>query len=504
MATSNDANPANHGSLKAQATPTWTDEHVEGDVQDFVESTFASRYTAEPLLKNQMPPHGMPANIVYQLCTDLRTLDANPRLNLASFVTTWMEPEAEKLIMDSLNVNFVDAEEYPSSQEIMNRCVEMLAKLTHSPAPEGEAVGSATIGSSEAILLGALAMKKRWQLLPRIANRDKADMQKPNLVIGAEAHVCWDKFCRYFDVDQRKVPVAEGRYCATAELMETFIDENTIGVVAVLGSTYTGEFEDVEAMDAMLGEVNKRTGWDLVLHVDAASGGFIAPFLYPDLKWDFRLERLASINISGHKYGLVYPGLGWVIWRSAEYLPEEMIFWDNYLGTKERSITLNFSRGAFNIVAQYYQFMRLGFGGYRKIMTNLRTIADRLQAQLCKTGHFEILSKEVGVPLVAFRLNKVTVDGKCVDRSYDEYDLADRVRMNGWVIPAYTMPEDAEHVKLLRIVVREDLSMPMVDLLVQHLVLALKWLDSHFIVSRDKMTEQARQDLRENPPMKPC
>lgn len=479
----------------AEIIPTWRMEDAEReDVDDFVESTFASRYTASPIAKNKLPQFGAPANVVYQLIRDIRQLDATPSLNLASFVTTWMEPEAEKLMLESMNVNYVDAEEYPSSTEIQNRCVSMLSKLYHSPSVpdhgKGDPVGTATVGSSEAIMLGALAMKKRWQ-----ARRAEVglDTTKPNLVMGAQTHICWQKFCRYFDVEERYVPVEEGRYCATAELMKPLIDENTIGVACVFGSTYTGEFEDVKSIDAMLSEVNAANDWAVPIHVDGASGAMVAPFLFPDLVWDFRLPNVVSINISGHKYGLVYPGLGWVVWRDAEHLPSSIVFEENYLGSVERSITLNFSKGASQIIAQYYQFLRLGFNGYRKIMTNLHVIKKRLQAAVEKTGHFEILSQDVGVPLVAFRLKKaVGSDNKEHRRLYTEYDVADRLRMRGWVLPAYTMPANAEHVTLLRVTIREDLSMQMVDQLVADMENAIAWLDSHYIFTDQQLRSIAR------------
>lgn len=307
--------------------------HIQGkDVGDVVDCTFASRYMSEPIPKCVMPESSIPAKVVHQVIKDLRTLDARPNLNLASFVTTWMEPEADDLIMDSLNINFVDTDEYPSCQEISNRCVAMLAHLFHSPAVDelgrGDAVGAPTVGSSEAIMLCGLAMKKRWQ--ERRAGLG-LDTNKPNLVMGNQTHVCWEKFCRYWDVEARYIEVEEGRYCATPELIAAQCDENTIGVVAVFGSTYTGEFEDVEGLDKMVAKMNAENGWEIVIHVDGASGAMVAPFVYPDVKFDFRLDNVASINISGHKYGLVYPGLGWAVWRDADHLPESMVFYCDYL-----------------------------------------------------------------------------------------------------------------------------------------------------------------------------
>ena len=275
---------------------------------------------------------------------------------------------------------------------------------------------------------------------------------------------------------------------ATPELIASLCDENTIGVVSVFGSTYTGEFEDTKALDAMVTKLNKENGWELVIHVDGASGAMVAPFLYPQIKFDFRLPNVASINISGHEYGLVYPGLGWALWRDSKALPESMVFYCDYLGTVERSITLNFSRGASNVISQYYQLLRLGKEGYTKIMTNLNAISKHVRKAIEATGHFEILSQEVGVPLVAFKLNKVKGhDGKMHNRMYDEFQLADRMRMFGWVLPAYKMPEGAEHVKLMRITIREDFSMTMADLVIKKLIECIEWLDNHFTISKEQL-----------------
>ncbi|KAL4856151.1 Glutamate decarboxylase 1 [Chlorella vulgaris] len=483
----------------AERIPNLSPEMADPDnaVDDLLDSTFASRYTSTPMSKTTMPLHGAPAHVVYQLITDVRKLDATPALNLASFVTTWMEPEAEKLIHESLAVNYVDTVEYPSSTEIHNRCVTMLAKLWHSPSVPDEgpvdAVGTGCIGSSEAIMLGALSLKKKWEAKRKAEGKEAT---KPNLVMGAQVHVCWQKFCRYFDVEERYVPAEVGRYVATPELIRDLCDENTIGVAVVFGSTYNGEFEDVEGIDKVLSELNAKHDWGLSIHIDGASGAFVAPFLYPDLKWDFRLDNVASINASGHKYGLVYPGLGWIIWRDATHLPEAMVFWEAYLGTMERSITLNFSKPATNIIAQYYVFLRLGYSGYRKIMMNLDIIRKRLVNALSRTGHFEILSKDIGVPLVAFRLKTVTgSDGKEHHRLYDEFALSDRLRMRGWVLPAYSMPDNAGDVKLMRVTIREDFSIGMADMLVADIEDALKWLDTHFTFSREDINKIAQAQL---------
>jgi glutamate decarboxylase len=454
----------------------------------WVESAFASRYSAQPTPKDRLPDQQMPPNIAYQLIKDMRQLDSNPRLNLASFVTTWMEPEAEKLIQDSLNVNFVDMEEYPSSTEIQNRCVAMLASLYNAPGANLQnAVGTACIGSSEAIMLAGLAMKKRWQ--ERRKKEGKSDA-KPNLVMGYNVQVCWEKFTRYFDVEERFVPLTEDCYVTRPEEAVKMCDENTIGICGILGSTYTGHYEDIAKMDELVEKLNKETGWNIGIHVDGASGGMVAPFIHPDLVWDFRLKNVVSINTSGHKYGLVYPGIGWVVWRSKEFLPEALVFHVNYLGSDQPSFTLNFSKSAAPIIAQYYQFLRLGKEGYTKIMRNLTNIAAKLAEGVEETGHFKILSDPKCLPLVAFALiPKKDEHGNEKERPYNEFDVADKLRARGWVVPAYTMAPNIRHVKLLRCVIREDLSMSMVEELINDIKRVIEYLDNNIVLSKDEIEQ---------------
>lgn len=442
------------------------------DDDEYVDSTYATRFMTQPIPKNRIPDDGVPAHVAYQLIKDMRSLDSRPNLNVASFVTTWMEKEARELMQESLDINFVNTAEYPSCAEMSNRCLRMLAALLHSPSVTangtGDPVGAPCVGSSEAIMLCGLAMKKRWAERRARAGEDTG---APNLVMSAATHVCWEKFCRYWDVEPRYVLADDSRVAATPELLEAKCDDNTIGVVAILGTTYTGEFEDVQGIDAMVGRLNAANGWDLVVHVDAASGGMVAPFVYPDLRWDFRLARVVSVNISGHKYGLVYPGIGWALWRAPEYLPESMVFYEDYLGTLERTITLNFSRGASQIIGQYYQFLRLGMEGYQKIMMNLTGIAAYVRQRIESTRHFKIVSKEMGIPLVAFRLYPR------FKRLYSEDDVADRMRIDGWFVPSYSMPKGAEQLKLLRVTIREDFSMSMADSFLKSLTNALAHLD---------------------------
>ncbi|CCC07583.1 unnamed protein product [Sordaria macrospora k-hell] len=396
-----------------------------------------------------MPEDEMPKEVAYRMIKDELSLDGNPMLNLASFVTTYMEEEAEKLMTECLPKNFIDYEEYPQTADIQNRCVSMIGRLFHAPVKDSEAVGAvgtSTVGSSEAIMLAVLAMKKRWKN-KRIAEGKPHD--KPNLIMSSAVQVVWEKATRYFEVEEKLVYCTPDRYVIDPQETVDLVDENTIGICAILGTTYTGEYEDVKAVNDLL----VKKGLDTPIHVDAASGGFVAPFVVPDLEWDFRLERVVSINVSGHKYGLVYPGVGWVVWRSAEYLPQELVFNINYLGADQASFTLNFSKGASQVIGQYYQLIRLGKHGYRAIMSNLTRTADYLAESLAALG-FIIMSKKSGegLPLVAFRLKGDP------DRNYDEFALAHQLRVRGWVVPAYTMAPKTDGLKMLRIVVREDFS----------------------------------------------
>ncbi|KAA8529912.1 hypothetical protein F0562_034484 [Nyssa sinensis] len=438
----------------------------ESDVS--VHSTFASRYVRSSLPRFEMLENSIPKEAAFQIINDELMLDGNPRLNLASFVTTWMEPECDKLMMAAINKNYVDMDEYPVTTELQNRCVNMIAHLFNAPLGESEtAMGVGTVGSSEAIMLAGLAFKRKWQ------NKRKAEgkpYDKPNIVTGANVQVCWEKFANYFEVELKEVKLRAGYYVMDPEKAVELVDENTICVAAILGSTLNGEFEDVKRLNDLLLEKNKKTGWDTPIHVDAASGGFIAPFIYPELEWDFRLPLVKSINVSGHKYGLVYAGIGWVIWRTKEDLPEELIFHINYLGADQPTFTLNFSKGSSQVIAQYYQLIRLGYEGYRNVMENCRENALVLKDGLEKTGRFNIVSKDNGVPLVAFSLK----DNSC----HDEFEVSDMLRRFGWIVPAYTMPPDAQHVTVLRVVIREDFSRTLAERLVLDITKVIHELDA--------------------------
>ncbi|TVY56485.1 Glutamate decarboxylase [Lachnellula suecica] len=433
----------------------------------FTTSVYGSKFAAQDLPKHEMPETEMPKEVAYRMIKDDLSLDGNPMLNLASFVTTYMEKEVEDLMTESFSKNFIDYEEYPQSADIQNRCVSMIGRLFNVPvADEDEsAVGTSTVGSSEAIMLGVLAMKKRWQNARKAAGKP---WDKPNIVMSSAVQVCWEKAARYFEVEEKYVYCTPDRYVIDPKETVDLVDENTIGICVILGTTYTGEYEDAKAVNDLLIERNI----DTVIHIDAASGGFVAPFVVPELEWDFRLEKVVSINTSGHKYGLVYPGVGWVVWRSPEYLPKELVFNINYLGADQSSFTLNFSKGASQVIGQYYQLIRLGKHGYRSIMGNLTRTADYLSDSLEQLG-FLIMSKKngTGLPLVAFRL-----DPKA-NKHYDEFAIAHQLRERSWVVPAYTMAPHTDDLKMLRVVVREDFSKSRCDQLLSDIKLCLGILD---------------------------
>ncbi|KAG2185024.1 hypothetical protein INT43_000937 [Umbelopsis isabellina] len=459
---------------------------LEGQMhEEFSTTIYGTRWAGEDIPRFDMPDviyaaslqSEMPPDVAYRLINDELAvsschlvLDGRPSLNLASFVTTFMEPEAEKLISENASKNFIDYEEYPQTCEIQNRCINMIARMFHAPmdSSEEECMGCSTIGSSEAIILAVLAMKRRWQIMRESKGLSK---EKPNLVMGANVQVCWEKAVKYLEIEPRYVNVTPDYLIMKPEKAMELIDENTIGVCAILGSTYTGHYEDVKTLNTLLEKKCAETGWDIGIHVDAASGGFVAPFVIPELEWDFRLSRVISINVSGHKYGLTYAGVGWCVWRSKAYLPTDLIFNINYLGADQASLTLNFSKSASSVIGQYYVLIRLGKSGFRSIMTNLIRISDHLAACLERAG-FEILSERQGrgLPLVAFKLQG--------NKHYDEFDIAARLRERGWIVPAYTAPPGAEEIKLLRVVVREDFSKSRCDLLIRDILAVVKTLDA--------------------------
>ncbi len=424
----------------------------------------AENLSVEPLLasdtgkipRHELPAGEMPPDVAYQIIHDELMLDGNARMNLATFVSTWMEPQAEKLMSECFDKNMIDKDEYPQTAELERRCVNILSRLWHSP-DSGEATGCSTTGSSEGAMLGGLAMKRRWQHR-QAAEGKPAD--KPNIIMGINVQVCWEKLANYWDVEMRLVPMEGDRLHLNAEEAVKLCDENTIGVVPVLGSTYDGSYEPVKEICDALDDLQEKTGLDIPVHVDGASGAFVAPFIDQELEWDFRLPRVASINASGHKYGLVYPGVGWVVWRDADALPDDLIFWVNYLGDNMPTFALNFSRPGAQVVAQYYNFLRLGFEGYAAVQGYARDVATTLSAQIAELGPFELLTSGDELPVFAFTL----ADG--ID-NYSVFDVSNSLRERGWLLPAYTFPKNREDLAALRVVVKRGFSHDMANLLVE-------------------------------------
>ncbi|MDX3191031.1 glutamate decarboxylase [Streptomyces sp. MN03-5084-2B] len=402
----------------------------------------------------------LPPDTALQLVRDELMLDGNARLNLATFVTTWMEPQARELMAECVDKNMIDKDEYPQTAELERRCVNILADLWHAPDP-ADVMGCSTTGSSEACMLAGMALKRRWSRLGRTG--------KPNLVMGANVQVCWEKFCEYWEVEPRLVPMEGDRYHLTADEAVARCDENTIGVVAILGSTFDGSYEPVAEIAAALDAFAERTGWDIPVHVDGASGAMIAPFLDPDLEWDFRLPRVASINTSGHKYGLVYPGVGWVLWRDKAALPAELVFTVNYLGGDMPTFALNFSRPGAEVAAQYYTFVRLGREGFRAVQQASRDVATHLAAGIAALGPFELLTRGDQLPVFAFTTRP--------DAGFDVFDVSRRLRERGWLVPAYTFPENRTDLAVLRIVVRNGFTHDLADLLLADLARVLPELE---------------------------
>jgi glutamate decarboxylase len=427
--------------------------------------------------RHRIPEGEIPPDVAYQIIHDELMIDGNARLNLATFVTTWMEPQAQALMSECFDKNMIDKDEYPQTAELEMRCVSMLARLWNAPDAD-QATGCSTTGSSEAAMLGGLALKRRWQ------HRRKAEgkpIDSPNIVMGINVQVCWEKFANYWDVEMRLVPMEGDRLHMTADEAVKLCDENTIAVVPVLGSTFDGSYEPVKEICDALDALQADTGLDVPVHVDGASGAFVAPFVDPDLEWDFRLPRVASINVSGHKYGLVYPGVGWVVWRNADALPDDLVFWVNYLGDNMPTFALNFSRPGAQVVGQYYNFLRLGFDGYKRVQAYAREVATGLSKRIAELGPFELVTKGDELPVFAFTLK----DG--ID-NFTVFDVSNALRERGWLLPAYTFPKNREDLAALRVVVKRGFSEDLADLLIHDLERQLPRLQKQSAPVHDRDT----------------
>ena len=431
-------------------------ENIKGNCTAEV---FGSAAMREPAPAEHIPEHKTPAVIAYQIVKDETFPQTQPRLNLATFVTTYMDDYGTRLMNEAVGVNYIDETEYPRVAVMCGRCINMVANMWNTPEEGDWKTGAVGIGSSEACMLGGVAAWLRWRERRKAAGKP---FDKPNLVISSAYQVVWEKFCQLWQIELRTVPITHEHPTLNIEEAIKMCDENTICVVPIQGVTWTGMNDDVEALDAALDKFNAKTGYEIPIHVDAASGGFILPFLYPEKKWDFRLKWVLSISTSGHKYGLVYPGLGWVIWRDKKYLPGDMSFSVNYLGANITQVGLNFSRPAAQILAQYYNFIHLGMDGYREIHSNSMAIAEYCHKTIGEMKCFKNYSAKLENPLFIWSISK----------EYDKtakwtlFDLQDKLMQRGWMVPAYTMPKDIEDVVVMRIVVRQGMSRDMADMLI--------------------------------------
>lgn len=438
------------------------------------EPTFGSKEQMRVAPKFKMPLGIMSEESAYQIVHDEAILDGDSRLNLATFVSTWMDDYARRIMTENMDKNMIDKTEYPQTAEIERRCVNILAHLWNSPEADEVkyCTGTSTVGSSEACMLGGMSALKRWQK----RRRDKGQpTDKPNFVISSCMQVVWEKFSIYWDVEMRMVPITAEKIVMGGDDVVAMCDENTIFVVPIEGVTLTGLNDPVEEINNALDTLNKRTKWDIPIHVDAATGGFILPFIDPKKRWDFRLKWVKSISVSGHKFGLVYPGVGWIVWRDESMLPQEMNFAVNYLGAEVPSISINFSRPGNQVLAQYYLFLRLGLKGYREIQQNCMDVCRYLLKELDKMEIFEFFDSDVVNPLFIWKLK----DDK--ERKWTLYDLSDALRSSGWQVPAYTLPEKMADVVVMRVVIRQGTGIDLADLLlddIKHSIAKLNALES--------------------------
>ena len=430
------------------------------------------------LPKYKLAKEPVEPRIAYRLVKDQLMDEGNARLNLATFCQTYMEDEATKLMSETLEKNAIDKSEYPQTTELENRCVNIIADLWHAPENMNY-LGTSTVGSSEACMLGGMAMKFRWRNRAKALGMD-VNNRKPNLVVSSGFQVCWEKFCVYWDIEMRLVPLDEEHMSLDVDKVLDYVDDYTIGVVGILGITYTGKYDDIKKLDAVLEEYNKTAKISVPIHVDAASGGLFAPFIEPELEWDFRLKNVVSISTSGHKYGLVYPGIGWVMWKDEEYLPKELIFEVSYLGGQLPTMAINFSRSASQIIGQYYNFLRYGFEGYRRIHQRTKDVAMYLSKEIENMGLFEIYNDGENLPIVCFKLK----DDANVN--WTSYDLADRLAMKGWQVPAYPLPENLQDTTIQRIVCRADLGHSMAEQLIADMKTGIEDLNKATLLCHGK------------------
>lgn len=442
---------------------------------------FGTEASDDPIPKYSMQKKSLDPEVAYRLIKDDLLDEGSARLNLATFCQTYMEPQALKLMSETMEKNAIDKSEYPQTADLENRCVNILADLWHAPK-DMDFIGTSTVGSSEACMLGGLALKFAWRERAKKLGLD-LNAQKPNLVISSGYQVCWEKFCVYWDIDMKLVPLDEKHMSLDIDKAMDLVDDYTIGIIGILGITYTGKFDDIKTLDKRVETYNKNHAHQVYIHVDGASGGMFTPFIHPELEWDFQLKNVVSINTSGHKYGLVYPGVGWVLWKDKQYLPEDLIFSVSYLGGNLPTMAINFSRSASQIIGQYFNFLSYGFDGYTEIHKRTKDVAMYIGKEVEATGLFEIYNDGSNIPIVCWKMKDD------LEKPWSLYDLADRIRMNGWQVPAYPLPSDMKDVIIQRVVVRQDLSMQLAILLIDDFKRAIEELDKAHILIHGKNTE---------------
>ena len=427
------------------------------------------------LPKYKLARESMQADVAYRMVKDELEDEGNARQNLATFCQTYMEPEATKLMAETLEKNAIDKSEYPRTTEIENRCVNILADLWHAPK-DGNYLGTSTVGSSEACMLGGLAMKFAWRKRAEKLGLD-LNAHKPNLVISSSYQICWEKFCTYWDIELREVPLDENDFSLNMDTVMDYVDEYTIGIVGIMGITYTGRYDNIKKLNDLVEEYNKHTDYKVYIHVDAASGGFYTPFVEPEIEWDFKLKNVVSINSSGHKYGLVYPGIGWVLWRDAKFVPQDLIFNVSYLGGEMPTMAINFSRSASQIIGQYYNFVRYGFDGYREIHQRTHEVAKYIIKEIKKNGRFKVVNGAKHLPILCYALKDDHA------QEWNLYDLSDRLRMRGWQVPTYPMPDNLNNLIVQRIVCRADLGMNVAIEFIEDFKACLEELDHAHVLT---------------------
>jgi len=415
----------------------------------------------------------MSASEAYEIVNSESYFDGDPQLNLATFVSTWMEPTAIELMKKNLDKNYIDKLIYPQTIEIEKRCVSILANLYNANIKDNP-TGTSTIGSTEAALLAALNYKFMWKKWAAAH-----ELKDPEIIIGTNVQVCWDKFAKYFEVKPIKIPVGPDHKININEVAKHLSDK-TICVVGILGNTFTGEFDDIKGLNDAVDNYNRNHKWQIPIHIDAAIGGFIAPFYkkYKDIPWDFRLKWVKSINISAHKYGLVYPGLGWAIWRNKNDLDKELIFTIDYLGGSQDDFSLNFSRNASNVIAQYYNLTRLGAEGYEEIMNYLYEIQDYFlkkitNLRLYNTKIFNVVNSTPDIPIIVISLTK---EGKAL--GLDLATIAIKMKEYGWSIPVYPLPIPLHNEIVMRMVLKVGFNFGMADKLYENIVKAIEETNS--------------------------